>query len=70
MSTIVDKATRKFIACIDIDDFDRIHKVTDSSVYGFVDKPPILPLIITVIDKLSKTNKKKITLNKVIKHIA
>ena len=49
MSTIVDKATRKFIACIDEDDFDRIHKVTDSSVYGFVDRPPILPLIITVI---------------------
>ena len=69
MNSFVLKTVQRFIQCIDEADFDRIHKCVDS-VYGFADKPAIMPLIVTVIDKLSKTEKKKYSLNKVIKHIA
>ena len=62
--------TREFVKCIDEVDFDRMHKVTDT-VYGFVDKPALLPDIVLVIDKLAKTNKGKVyTLDAVIKCVS
>jgi hypothetical protein len=48
--------TKEFVKCIDEADFDRMHKVTDS-VYGFTDKPALLPDIVFIIDKLTKTDK-------------
>ena len=67
---IVWNVTKEFIKCIDEADFDRMHKVTDT-VYGFVDKPALLPDIVVVIDKLARTNRGKIvSLDALIKSIS
>ena len=67
---IVWEVTKQLINCIDEDDFNVMHKVTDT-VYGFVNKPAILPDIVTIIDKLSRTNTGKVfSLDQVIDQIS
>ena len=67
---VVYNVTKEFVRCIDEADFDRMHKITDT-VYGFVDKPALLPDIVVIIDKLTKSNKAKVyTLDQVIKLIS
>jgi hypothetical protein len=47
-----------------------MHKITDT-VYGFADKPALLPDIVLIIDKLSRTNRGKVyNLDHVIKHVS
>ena len=47
-----------------------MHKITNT-VYGFVDKPALLPDIVVIIDKLSKEKKAKVyTLDMVVKQIS
>ena len=66
----VKRIAKQFVDCIDENDFNQIHKVTET-VYGFVDSPPLLPTILTTIDSLTKTNtKKKYTVDKLIKKIS
>ena len=70
VNDFVHEIVNQFINCIDEEDFNKVHKVTDT-VYGFVNKPAILPDIMFVIDKLAKINKFKIfTLDIVIEKIA
>jgi hypothetical protein len=66
----VFETVKQFINCIDEEDFNKVHKVTDT-VYGFVNKPAVMPDIMVVIEKLTKINKNKIyTLGDVIEKIS
>jgi hypothetical protein len=61
--------TRQFVKCIDETDFDIMHKITDT-VYGFVDKPALMPDIYAVVDKLCRNDQgKTFTLDHVVSQI-
>lgn len=51
----MQQTTHAFTQAIDENDFDRMHKMIQT-VYGWVDDPPLLPDIILVVEKLTKTN--------------
>jgi hypothetical protein len=67
---IRDRIVQQFTYFISEEEFDFIHKVA-ATVYGFVDKPQLMPDIISEVDRMIRTNTaEKYDRKRMVKEIA